>query len=268
MKADDSTFGREFAYDMTLGSAERLYARLVGVPILGLRIRARAVLPLLRKVVPGEATPVRICDCGCGRGVFSFYIARWAPSTRVVGYDTDPGVVDRNNAIAARAGIRNVSFEVRDITQLDSIGVWDVVLATDCLEHVVDDAAQLRVFANILRPGGCLLLHVPHITRNLFGWRRQNFLGIEGHVRAGYTMEGLRALVTAPGLEVVSSSYSYGWFETLANDVSYLITRGRERNRMLYALMLPGLIALSQAGRPFRRPLRDGSGIVLLARKP
>jgi SAM-dependent methyltransferase len=37
----------------------------------------------------------------------------------------------------------------------------DVVLALDLLEHLPDDAAAVREFARVLRPGGLLLVTVP-----------------------------------------------------------------------------------------------------------
>ena len=41
-------------------------------------------------------------------------------------------------------------------------------------------------FFRALRPEGELVLHVPHVTRNVWGWQRPNFMGIEGHVRPGF----------------------------------------------------------------------------------
>ena len=54
--------------------------------------------------------------------------------------------------------------------------------------------------------------------------------------------------------------------ETLANDFPYLITAGRERRNLLYAGAFPLILLLSPVNRA--RPRRDGSGLVVLARKP
>ena len=104
------------------------------------------------------------------------------------------------------------------------------------------------------------------MTRNLFGWHRTNFMGIEGHVRPGYTREGLCSMLREAGFEIEDAFYSYTSLETLANDISYLITGGREKRKALYALAFPGLLLLSQLGR-FTRP-DPGSGLIVLARKP
>ena len=67
------------------------------------------------------------------------------------------------------------------------------------------------------------------------------------------------------GLSIERTSFSYGWIETLVNDVSYLVTGGREKRKWLYALLFPFLLLVSTLGR-FSAP-QEGSGVVVLARK-
>jgi SAM-dependent methyltransferase len=142
---------------------------------------------------------------------------------------------------------------------------FDAIISTDCLEHVRDDEKLLCTIARLLAPRGALILHVPHATRNLFGFSRPNFMGIEGHVRPGYTMSELHAKVERAGLEVVSGGYNYNSWETLANDISYLITGGREKRKYVYALLFPLLLLMT---RLFSwTPGKPGSAITLLASK-
>lgn len=257
-------FGRELLLDPELGGLERLYVRLFGVPVLGLRVRAGYVVPVLR-TLQGDGVAA-IADAGCGRGLFTACCARLFPRAEVVGYDIDRRQVERNNATARRAGLPNLRFEVQDLTELAAEEAFDLVLSVDNLEHLEDDRGQCRRFFRALRPGGRLLVHVPHETRNLFGWRRRNFMEIEGHVRPGYTRQGLSTLLAEEGFEVERSGYSYGSIETLANDLSFLVTGGRERRKALYAVVFPLLLALAVAGG-LRAP-REGSGLWLLARRP
>jgi hypothetical protein len=91
-------------------------------------------------------------------------------------------------------------------------------------------------------------------------------MGIEGHVRPGYYKNELEEKVSLAGLHIVKSSYSYNSFETLFNDVSCLITGGREKNRHLYAMLFPILLLLTKLARFW--PVGVGSGIVVHARKP
>jgi SAM-dependent methyltransferase len=258
------SFGHVLRFDPTLSVAERLYVRLLGVPILGLRIRARYLLPVISRLEGKRFS--KIADAGSGRGLFTFYLATRFPDAEVVGMDIDRRQIAVNNSIAARLDQKNCRFLVQDVTELPAEASYGLILSTDNLEHLEDDRAQCAAFYRALAPGGNLLVHVPHLTRNVFGWRRINFMGIEGHVRPGYTKESLTSMLREAGLEIEEAVYSYGSFETLANDLSYLVTGGREKRRHLYALVFPLLLAISQLGR-LSTP-RQGSGVVVLARRP
>ena len=264
MTLPESSFGSPLLRDPKLSRLEKAYIRTFGVPVLGLRIRARHLSPVIERL-RGRSYPA-ILDAGCGRGLFTCLLARSFPESSVTGVDIDRDQLDRNTTIAARSGYQNCHFAVHDVTDLTILGPCDLILSTDNLEHLEDDRKQCRVFHDTLRPGGGLLIHTPHITRNLFGWRRENFMGIEGHVRPGYTLKGLTGMLEDAGFHIEEAFYTYNSIETLANDLSYLITAGRERRKVLYAAVFPLLLLLSQLDRS--RPRRDGSGLVVLARKP
>lgn len=253
--------GSEQQHNPALDTPEGLYIRIFGYPAQGLHVRAKAVIPLIRRL----GSPVSILDAGCGRGAFTFAAARCHPTAAVVGVDSDEALIAQNRSIAKRCGLHNVSFVCRDLRAIADMGPFDAIISTDCLEHVEDDDALLQTLARVLTPSGSVILHVPHRTRNLFGWSRPNFMGIEGHVRPGYVMPELVGKVRGAGLEVVSSGYNYNSWETLANDISYLITGGRERRKHLYALAFPFLLLMTRLF-PWT-PGKPGSAITLLAEK-
>lgn len=256
-------FGAEIALTPGLGRFERWYIQLLGAPVLGLRVRARAILHCLRDV--GE--PQRIADAGSGRGVMTLACARAFPHAQVIGLDLNARQCDINAQIARQLGVSNAQFRNWDVLRLEELGRFDLILSSDNLEHVEDDLGCARAFWRALNPGGFLLVHVPHLTRNLFGWRRPNWMDIEGHVRPGYTRDGLTGLLQRAGFEVIECVYNYNSVETLANDLSFLITAGRERHKPLYAVAFPFLLALAAIGSLYE-PRRDGSGLVAVARRP
>lgn len=254
-------FGTEVALTPGLSTLERLYIKCLGVPILGLRVRARTILRLLDAV----GTPQRIVDAGSGRGVMVLACARRFPKATVLGVDLLAQQNALNNAIAQQLALSDrVSFATWDVLRLPELGTFDLIISSDTLEHLEDDLGGVAMFRQALNPGGYLLVHVPHLTRNLFGWHRQNWMDIEGHVRPGYTQEGLTALLQQGGLRVQQCVYNYNSLETLANDISKLITGAKERNRGLYALAFPWLMLLAGLGALYQ-PKHDGSGLVALA---
>jgi SAM-dependent methyltransferase len=255
-------FGSEIALTPGLSTAERLYVKLLGAPILGLRVRARTVLPFLDQI----PVPHRIADAGCGRGMIALACARRFPSAEVFGVDLDENQNRVNSEIAERLGLKTLRFVTLDAMSLPELGTFDLIISTDMLEHLADDLGGVRIFCAALAPGGHLLVHVPHLTRNILGWRRENWMDIDGHVRPGYTKDELTRLLTKGGFRVKTCIYNYNTMETLTNDISKMITGAREQNKGLYALVFPLLLFLSYVGS-FYRYQKDGSGLVALAVK-
>lgn len=255
-------FGSEIALTPGLSPAERFYVRILGAPILGLRVRARTILPFLDQI----PVPKRIADAGCGRGMITLACARRFPSSEVIGVDLDEGQNRINQQIAEKSGIKNIRYLTMDAMKLPEIGRFDLIISTDMLEHLDDDLRGVKTFREALEPDGHLLIHVPHLTRNILGWRRSNWMDIEGHVRPGYTKDGLTRLLKEGGLCVKTCVYNYNSIETLANDMSKLITGAKERNKGFYAMVFPPLLFFSYIGS-FYRSQKDGSGLVALAVK-
>jgi SAM-dependent methyltransferase len=252
--------GSELSLDPSRSRFERLYARLLGAPANGLRIRLRRVLPATR------GSYAKILDAGCGNGVFTFELAKAHPEAEVIGIDSEPDLVARANTIAERAGLENCRVEKGDVTRLEFESEFDLVLSVDNLEHVEDDVTAMRGLLRALRPGGRLVVHVPGYERRwiLFG-RRVNF-DVPGHVRPGYRAEEIADRLRQAGFVVEDQHYTYGALETLTNNVSYLISGADQRNKALYALVFPVLLAASWFGR-FSRP-SWGAGVLAVARRP
>jgi SAM-dependent methyltransferase len=249
-------FGSEIALTPGLSPFERLYIRMLGAPILGLRMRTRAILPLFREI----GSPRRIADAGCGRGTITFAFARTFPEAEVIGIDLDEKQNAIDEQVATQLGISNVRFCALDVLRIEELGLFDAILSSDNLEHLEDDVECAKTFLRALN------VHVPHLTRNLFGWHRTNWMSIEGHVRPGYTRESLTDLLTRAGFSSVWVAYDYNSIQTLANDLSFLITAGRQHNKTLYAICFPFLLALAEVGALYR-PHNDGTSLIALARK-
>lgn len=252
--------GSELSLDPSLSALERLYVRCLGVPVNGLRIRLRRVLPHTR----GDYA--KILDAGCGPGVFTMELAKQHPTAEVVGIDIEEDAVRRASAIAERAGLTNCRFEVGDVTSLGVQREFDLVLSVDNLEHIEDDVLAMRNLGSALRPGGTLVVHTPGYHRRwlLFG-RRVNF-DVPGHVRPGYHIDEFTDKLRSAGLEVIDARATYGILETFTNNISYLITGADRRNKHLYALVFPLLLAVSYFGK-FSQP-EWGAGVLATARRP
>lgn len=251
--------GAELSLDPELSLPERVYVRCLGVPVNGLRIRLRRVLPA------AAGSYRRILDAGCGPGVFTMELAKRHPHALVLGVDIDKKAVYRAALVAGRAGIRNCRFAVGDVTRLGFREAFDLVLSVDNLEHIEDDVAAMTALRLALKPGGTLVVHTPGYYRRwlLFG-RRVNF-HVPGHVRPGYLPKDLSEKLVRAGFDVPETSATYGMLETLTNNISYLISGAEQRNKVAYAVAFPLLLFLSYLGRSSRPAW--GAGVLAVARR-
>jgi 2-polyprenyl-3-methyl-5-hydroxy-6-metoxy-1,4-benzoquinol methylase len=92
---------------------------------------------------------------------------------------------------------------------------FDRVAVVDMLEHVPDERAFVAELARVLRPGGTLVVNTPHLKRTALKRLRER-LGLtdeaHGHLRAGYTEEGLRFLLEEDGRFRPGPSRTYSRF--------------------------------------------------------
>ncbi len=254
--------GREQRFHPAYSLIERAYISIFGVPVVGLRIRARNLLRLL----PKGLKPSAVLDAGSGPGVITFLLARRYPEAEVVGVDILESEIDASCAIARRAGIGNVSFQSGRIGELSWIDHFDLIICIDILEHIQDDRAALANLVQCLRPGGTLLLHVPSLYRRYpFARKRINF-DVPTHVRPGYEMKQVLAMAREVGLTVLDSGRTFSFLEMLANNVSYLITRAEKRNKAFYALAFPFLNLMALIGG-WMPPDLFGAGTWIIAER-
>lgn len=137
-----------------LAAADRatLDALLVNETDVAFRRRARRAIELL-DLRDGE----RVLDAGCGMGVLSMLIAA-VRRVELLAVDRD----GERLAWARREGVA-ASFVAADVGRLpfpdDS---FDKIVAAEVVEHLADDVAGVGELARVLRPGGRLVVTVPH----------------------------------------------------------------------------------------------------------
>jgi SAM-dependent methyltransferase len=105
------------------------------------------------RLLPAQAR--RVLDLGCA---FGFGTRRAARGRLVVGIDVNEAYIRR--AARAGGGARFLRAAGERLPFADA--AFDAVLCLDVLEHVADERAILCEIARVLRPGGALIVSVPH----------------------------------------------------------------------------------------------------------
>jgi ArsR family transcriptional regulator len=125
-----------------------------------------------------------VADFGCGTGVLSVSMARWA--SRVWAIDQSEAALVQARERAAGEGLSNISFLREDLHRLSlPTGERDLVVISQSLHHVESPPAVLAEAARILKPGGkvVVLELMPHDER----WVRERL----GHRHLGFAPESL-----------------------------------------------------------------------------
>lgn len=254
--------GREQVHHPAYGPLERFYIAVFGIPVVGLRIRVRNIVAL----IPAGRTWSRILDAGSGPGVLTFELARRFPTAQVAGVDLDAAAVDACRTINHRVRQTNTVFSHSAVQDLAPDAAFDLIVCVDILEHIRDDQTVLAHLHALTAPGGRLVLHVPAYHRRYPVWARRVNFDVPTHVRPGYRPPEITGKVRQAGFRVLSHGFTYGFWETLANNLSYMITRARRRNKYAYAVAFPLLLAISWLGAR-ARPHTLGAGVYVVAAK-
>lgn len=152
----------------------------------------------------GEAGQLHCLDIGSDNGVISYLLRKRGGTWKSADLDRD--------AVQSTQGLVN-----SDVFQIDGHETsfcddeFDRVVIVDFLEHIETDREFINELFRIIKPGGELVINVPHVKSSLL---RKFRLAIgqtdekHGHVRPGYTVDGLTQLLNGKFAIVTYRTYS------------------------------------------------------------
>jgi SAM-dependent methyltransferase len=153
-----------------------------------------------------------VLDVGAGSGYFSRHLL--THTSAQAAYCIDPNY---SHEWQEQVSGKPLAF-LRDTEAVSA----NLVLLMDVMEHVDDDVALLREYAQKSLPTSNFLISVP-----AFQWLWSAHDDFLGH-RRRYTLHHLESVVRSAGLEVVLGNYYYGGIFPLAAAVR-LLRRGRRK---------------------------------------
>jgi len=138
----------------------------------------------------------KILDIGCSSGIF-------LKDLEALGFQTENlyGVDISDKAIAncKANGIANAF--VMDAQKITLDETFDIIIASDCLEHLEDDRQAIKNWNSLLKVGGKMYVFVPAF-KSL--WSYHDVVNM--HFRR-YTNNELKSKLKAENLNIIKSSY-------------------------------------------------------------
>lgn len=168
-------------------------------------------------------------DIGADNGVISYLLRRRGG--------------EWHSADLSEQAVRSIRQLVgKDVHQIDggatpfADAAFDQIVIVDFLEHIADDRRFARELARILKPGGKLIINVPHLKPGSLVNRIRHAIGLtdewHGHLRPGYSLEGLRRLL-GPAFSIEeSATYSGAFSELIDTALNGLYLKMQRRQRL------------------------------------
>lgn len=169
----------------------------------------------------GPTAGLRCLDLGSDNGVVSLLLRRrggdWASADM-----TEESVASIRDLVGT--DVHRIEGERLPFAD----AVFDRVVVVDMLEHVADDRAFVDELARVVKPGGLLVVNTPHLKDTALR-RLRHRLGLtderHGHVRPGYTLSALRALLEPRFAMGAHRTYSRFFTETVDTAIQLGLSR-------------------------------------------
>lgn len=102
----------------------------------------------------------QILEVGCGRGFYEQFLGSVFPAVKITGVDLKESYL---NVARHTVTNKNVTFVNADATNLPfKAKAFDRIIATEVLEHIPDEQGVLKELYRVLKPGGIIVITVPH----------------------------------------------------------------------------------------------------------
>ena len=213
-----------------------LYLRLFGLP----EITQRTRFSIVSKFLNADSTNWAL-DIGCGYGLVTAWLG--SMGAQAVGIDTEVEKIKLAKSIIEGLNLRKkVFYVIASACNLPFRNeLFDTILSLDVIEHISNDLEVASEASRVLKLRGVFILTTPCLKQR-YGFRSEVELGQSwGHVRKGYTLEALQALLNRQGLHLVAIKF---WLKRFAVKVfdfhfRFLWERRAKANLALAALVFP-----------------------------
>jgi len=141
---------------------------------------------------------LHILEVACGTGEITLPLA--SLGSQVTAFDIDLNAVEQVRALIEKRGVRNLTVTVADGRTFDDGRSYDVVVASEVFEHILEPAELANSINRRMKPGSRLIVTTP----NGYGpWELKNRMDVRARLRR---WNALRRLLGKPRYVVGSGA--------------------------------------------------------------
>ncbi len=248
---------------------QRLFFSALGAVFLRNWYIRRALREAFRKAAGKR---VNVLDAGTGFGQHAYWIAKRYRAATVHAVDIkEDYLTSARKLITARGLSERVEFAVDDLTSLSAQGPFDVIVSVDVMEHIEDDVAVFRNFANVLSTDGVVFITTPSDQGGSAVSHESDESFIGEHVRDGYSVNEIGEKLSTAGLKATDVSFTNGIWGTRAWHLLVKIPIQLLGRSFLFAIPLAVYYLVAfPVGMIFNaldvaRPNKTGTGLLVTA---
>jgi 2-polyprenyl-3-methyl-5-hydroxy-6-metoxy-1,4-benzoquinol methylase len=151
---------------------------------------------LIKKILHNTSRDSTILDIGCSSGILiQDLISEGFKPDNIYGIDISERAIDRSKAL----GLKHT--QVMDAQNIELPQTFNVLIASDCLEHLREDTKALNNWYKLLKPKGKLIVFVPAYQ---FLWSNHDEVNM--HYRR-YTKSELKKKLETANFKIEKASY-------------------------------------------------------------
>jgi 2-polyprenyl-3-methyl-5-hydroxy-6-metoxy-1,4-benzoquinol methylase len=201
--------------------------------------RMRFVRRIVESVVSSNAI---VADLGCGSGAMLCEVLRVRPGWTGYGLDISEAAINYARRLAAHKGVgTRAQFQTGCLMHLPlASGSFDVVIASEVVEHLPHPERVFEEISRVLVPGGLLLVTVPAESHT------------PAHMHALNSAEELCGLIEQAGLTV--SSVETKWHVSYGDDRKHIFAVAKASQESapdiepVYSFSLPQISSAARSG--------------------
>jgi len=166
----------------------------------------RELIRIMKPYLNGITT---VLDIGSGVGTVDFYLA--SKGKQVTGIEISKNATDiaKMNAISLNLD-KEITFINATFPNRIPKKKYDLVIFSEVIEHLEDDAKALRDIWKIVKPGGILIITTPSVNAPLYRLGLlHDFDKRVGHLRR-YNLDNLSNLVIRSGFQILKTGSHEG----------------------------------------------------------